>query len=59
MTPLRIVAAAALLAAAGFCLFGFLATYEPPGWPFLRVAYALVGLTLLAGAGSLATGRGR
>lgn len=57
MTLLRIVTSAALLAAAGFCTFGFLATYEPPGWPFLRVAYALVGVALLAGAGLLATGR--
>ena len=42
-----------LLALAAFCLFGFLATWEPtdtPGisWAF-RVGYAVVGIGCLAG----------
>lgn len=59
MTLPRIIAALALLAVAGFCLFGFLATYEPPGWPVLRVAYAVAGAGCLVGAGLLALGRRR
>lgn len=51
--------AVALLAVAAFCLFGFLATYEPPAHPTLnltfRFAYALLGAAAAAGAlGTLA-----
>jgi roadblock/LC7 domain-containing protein len=45
----EVVAAVVLLALAAFCLFGFLATYEPteaPGmnWTF-RIGYAVVGIS--------------
>ena len=43
-----------LLAVAAFCLFGFLATFEPTDRPgqFLafRIGYAIVGIGCLAGA---------
>ena len=42
-----------LLAVAGFCVFGLLATYEPPGALVLRVIYVAVGLLSLVGAGGL------
>jgi len=41
--------AAALLSVAGFCVFGFLATYQPPGSPGLRIIYAAAGLFCLSG----------
>ena len=47
----RVTFAVILIALAGFCVFGFLATYEPPGSPTLRVIYGAVGLLCLAGAG--------
>jgi hypothetical protein len=53
MNLLRIVAVLALLAMAGFCTFGFLATYEPPAWPTLRVGYAITATACLAGVGIL------
>jgi hypothetical protein len=31
----------------GFCTFGFLATYEPPGSPILGATYCAVGLICL------------
>ena len=34
-----------LLALAAFCCYGVLATYEPPGYPTLRIVY-LAGITL-------------
>jgi len=48
----RIIAVIALVAVAGFCAFGFMATFEPLAastqltW---RVIYGLVGLASLAG----------
>ena len=48
---MRFVTAIALLAVALFCGFGFLATFELPGWPVLRIVYALVGVACLVGAG--------
>lgn len=49
----RVIARVALLAVGGFCVFGFMATFEPLDastqltW---RVVYGLVGLASLAGA---------
>jgi peptidoglycan/LPS O-acetylase OafA/YrhL len=45
----RGAAALVLLAAAGFCVFGFLATYEPPGFPAMRAIYAVAGSLCLFG----------
>jgi len=46
----KLLLAVVLLAVAGFCVLGFLATYEPPGAVVLRVIYAAVGLLSLLGA---------
>jgi hypothetical protein len=53
MLVLRIVLALAFLGLAGFCLFGFLTTYEPSATSFLawRLAYAAGGAAALAAAG--------
>ena len=40
-----------LLAVAAFCGFGYLATFEPPGFPMMRWGYALLGGMCAAGAG--------
>lgn len=49
-----LVVAVVLLAAAGFCLFGFLATFEPANDPtrnlIFRIGYALLGIAATAGA---------
>ncbi len=54
---IRAVLGSVLLPLAGFCLFGFAATFEPTSDPhqFLgfRIVYALVGLGSLAGLGML------
>ena len=45
-TLLRILAALAFLALAAFCLFGFMASFEPsdaPRWPW-KIGYALAGI---------------
>jgi hypothetical protein len=44
----RIVVSLLLLAVAAFCGFGFLATFEPPGFVGLRVGYA-VGIAISLG----------
>ncbi len=43
-----------LFALAAFCFYGFLATYEPPGWPTLRIVYAAGVVFCLVGV--VATG---
>ncbi len=48
---MRYIIALACAAAAVFCVFGFLATFEPPGWPLARMVYAIVGVVFLVGAG--------
>ena len=53
-TLLIVVGSILLLAVASFCLFGFLATFEPtdtPGmfWAF-RIGYAVVGIGCVVGA---------
>ena len=43
-----------LLAVAAFCLFGFLATFEPTSNALVfRIGYTVVGLGCLVGAGFL------
>jgi len=48
-TVARIVGTMVLLAVAAFCAFGFMATYEAPGWPVLRTVYAVIAAVCLAG----------
>jgi hypothetical protein len=50
-TLARVTFVVLLLAVSGFCVFGFLATYEPPGSPTLLVVYGTLGLLCVAGAG--------
>ena len=49
----RIVGAVFLLAVAAFCVFGFLATFEPPVTGAVRVIYVVLGIVSLVGAGWL------
>ena len=50
----RIVVGFLLLPVAGFCVFGFLSSFEPgPFADFFIVAYGVVGLGCLAAAGWL------
>lgn len=46
----RVLLMLVLLAIAAFCLFGFLATFEPPQYPGWRVAYGTVGVICIIGA---------
>lgn len=55
----RMLVALVLLAVAGFCVFGFLATFEPPGFPSVRLVYGVVGCLCLAGAGWVVMRRGK
>jgi len=57
MLIIRLLAAMFLLAAAAFCVFGFLATFEPPGWLTLRIIYAAAGLAAVGGAAWIVRGR--
>jgi hypothetical protein len=50
---LRVPVVLLVLALAAFCSFGFLATFEPPGFPAMRVVYGTVGITSLIVAGWL------
>lgn len=47
----RVVLALVLFAIAAFCGFGYLATFEPPGFVILRYVYVIMGGLGLAGAG--------
>jgi hypothetical protein len=38
-----------LIAALAFCVIGFLASYEPPGFPEFRLLYSFVGVACLFG----------
>jgi hypothetical protein len=40
----RVVFALGMVPVVGFCPFGFLATYEPPGFPVWRAFYGLTGV---------------
>jgi hypothetical protein len=53
----RIVAALLLLAVAAFGAFGFMATFEPPGSPALRVVYGAGSVVALVVAGRIAMGK--
>jgi hypothetical protein len=50
----RLLVAFALVAVAAFCVFGFLATFEPPGFLAVRLVYGILGILCLAGAARLA-----
>jgi uncharacterized protein (DUF983 family) len=50
---MRVVLAIALSAIVVFCGFGFMATFEPPGWPVLRIVYLVVVVGCLLGIGRL------
>ena len=54
---IRAVVAFFLLGVAAFCIFGFLATYEPPGFPGWRLIYGAASLTCVAGIGWVLTRR--
>jgi hypothetical protein len=54
---LRIVGAVFLLSVAAFCIFGFLASFELPGSPAIRIIYAVCGMSSLIGAALTATYR--
>jgi hypothetical protein len=50
---MRVVFAIALSAIVVGCGFGFMATFEPPGWPVLRIVYLVAGVGCLLGIGRL------
>ena len=52
---LRIVVGILLLLVAGFCVFGFLASFEPgrDPWHVTKAAYGVVGIGCLTAAGWL------
>jgi hypothetical protein len=45
---MRILFALIALAILAFCGFGFLATYEPPGFMAWRIGYGIAGAACLA-----------
>ena len=47
----RVALALLLFAIALFCGFGYLATFEPPGFVLLRYVYAILGGLCLAAVG--------
>jgi hypothetical protein len=53
----RVMGVVFLLAVSAFCGFGFLASFELPGVPAIRIIYAVFGFLSLIGAGWLATHR--
>ncbi len=59
MSPARIIAVLALLGVGGFCVFGFLATYEPSTGNFVawRTGYGVIGAAALVGAWLVLAGR--
>ena len=56
MIAFRIAVALLLLASVEFCVFGFLASFEPGNNPSFRIAFPLVGLSFFAGAAWLGFG---
>jgi len=46
---IAIVGSPLLLAVAAFCVFGFLATFEPGQFMAFRIGYSIVGLGCIAG----------
>ncbi len=55
----RVVGAVFLLAVTAFCVFGFLATFEPADFVAIRIVYCVIGVGSLTGAGCLLTLRTR
>lgn len=51
---IRVIFCVILLFAVGYCVFGYLATYEPPGTPMLRGVYGVSGALALLGIGWIA-----
>jgi len=49
----RVFGAIALLAVASFCVFGFLASFEPPTWVEFQAGYAALGCGCLMGVAAL------
>jgi len=49
----RVFGAVALLAIASFCVFGFLASFEPPTWVEFQAGYAALGCGCLMGVAAL------
>lgn len=54
---IRVAGAFMLLVFTSFCIFGFLASYEPPGFPGWRLIYGAVILVSLTGVGGVLTRR--
>jgi uncharacterized protein (DUF983 family) len=50
---MRLIGILALSAIVVACGFGFMATFEPPGWPMLRIVYLAVVVGCLLGIGRL------
>jgi hypothetical protein len=53
----RVVGAVFLLAVTAFCVFGFLATFEPADFVAIRIVYCVVGVGCLTGAGCLVSSK--
>ena len=52
MSPVaRILSALVLLAITAFTVYGFMATFEPPGFLIWRIIYSVIGLLSLGAAG--------
>jgi hypothetical protein len=56
---LRLLATLASLAIAAFCVFGFLASFEPGVGPVWKIGYAVVFVVALLGAAVAWLGRAR
>ena len=54
----RVLLGLTLLAAAGFCVYGFLASFEPPGYPAFKIGYVVIGLLCLTGGARVLVRRG-
>ena len=54
---IRVAVAFLLLGFTAFCSFGFMATFEPPGFPVWRLMYGVAGLLGLTGIGWILTRR--
>ncbi len=53
----RIVGSVFLLVVSAFCVFGILATFRPADFLIIRLAYGVVGIGSLIGAGCLVASR--
>jgi hypothetical protein len=50
MRLFRILFAVALLLVTAFCVYGFLASFEPPSFLIIRIGYAVLGMGCLIAA---------